>query len=118
MNAPKTDGRQIIPEKSGRPVSSFRLSKSKLGAFEHCSKRLWLQAHRREVAIIDHRTQMLFATGHRLGELAREQVPNGILLDTDPRRIDEALQETKTILDGPWDRPVFEAALLAQKPHP
>lgn len=94
---------------TGRPWP--RLSKSKIAAFEHCAKRMWLGIYRRELAVIDARTQLLFATGHRFGELVRERVPNGILLDTDPRRVDDAIAETKSILAGPWNRPIFEAAL-------
>ena len=88
----------------------FRLSKSKLASFEHCAKRLWLQVHRRDLAVIDPRTEALFAAGHRLGELAREQVPNGILLDSDPLKVDEALEHTANLLKGPWIRPLFEPA--------
>lgn len=72
---------------------------------------MWLGIYRRDLAVIDARTQMLFSIGHRFGELVREQVPNGILLDTDPRLIDEAIGETRSILAGPWTRPIFEAAL-------
>jgi CRISPR/Cas system-associated exonuclease Cas4 (RecB family) len=91
--------------------TSIRLSKSKIATFEHCPKRLWLQIHRRHLGITDPRTELLFSTGHRLGELAREQVANGILLDTNPRNVDAALAETRLILKGPWTRPIFEAAL-------
>jgi len=72
---------------------------------------MWLGIYRRDLAIIDPRTELLFAIGHRFGELAREQVPNGILLDTDPKHVDEAVAETRSILAGPWTRPIFEAAL-------
>ena len=72
---------------------------------------MWLGIYRRELAVIDARTQLLFATGHRFGELVRERVPNGILLDTDPRRVDDAIAQTKSLLAGPWNRPIFEAAL-------
>ncbi|GAA4025275.1 hypothetical protein GCM10022280_27680 [Sphingomonas swuensis] len=88
-----------------------RLSKSKIATFEHCARRLWLSVYRRDLAKIDPPTELLFAIGHRFGELVREQVPNGILLDTDPRRVDDAIAETKAILSGPWNRPIFEAAL-------
>lgn len=100
------------PAKLGRERPRVRLSKSRIAAFEHCPKRLWLQVHKRELAVVDARTRMLFATGHRLGELARQQVANGILLETDPRRIDAAIEETRSILNGPWTRPIFEAALI------
>ena len=93
------------------PYTVVRLSKSRIATFEHCSRRLWLSVHRRDLAVIDPGTEYIFALGHRFGELARDQVPNGILLDTDPGRIEEAIEETKAILAGPWTRPIFEAAL-------
>jgi hypothetical protein len=88
----------------------LRLSKSKIASFEHCPKRLWLQAHRREVGSVDQRTQALFSAGHGVGELARDQLPNGILVHEDHRDVEGAIAHTKALLSGPWDRPIFEAA--------
>jgi CRISPR/Cas system-associated exonuclease Cas4 (RecB family) len=110
MSNAQSEGTPVRPKAERWP----RLSKSKIAAFEHCPKRLWLQIYRREVGKIDPRTKQLFANGHRLGELARLQLPNGILLDTDPQRVDEAIEETTAILRGSWDRPIFEAALRYQ----
>lgn len=88
----------------------LRLSKSKVAAFEHCPKRLWLQVHRREVGSVEQRTQALFAAGHGVGELARDQLPSGILVHEDHRNVEGAIAHTKALLSGPWDRPIFEAA--------
>lgn len=88
----------------------LRLSKSKVAAFEHCPKRLWLQVHRREVGSVDQRTQALFAAGHGVGALAREQLPNGHLVHEDHRNVEGAIAHTKALLSGPCDRPIFEAA--------
>lgn len=90
--------------------SKYRLSKSKIAAFEHCSKRLWLQVHKRQLGVIDERTQASFVTGHRFGELARDHVPDGTLIDSDPRRVDQALEETTAMLANGWNKPIFEAA--------
>lgn len=91
---------------------TLRLSKSKLAAFQHCPKRLWLQVHRRDVAVIDRWTRLLFEAGHRVGELARLQVANGILIDPDPRNVDAAIAETQHLLQAGFPRPLFEAAFI------
>lgn len=91
-------------------AGSWRLSKSKLTTFQHCARRLWLQVHRREVGVVDRRTELLFDTGHRVGEVARFQVPNGILIDPDPRHLVEALVETSEALQR--RRPLFEPAFM------
>ena len=52
-----------------------RLSKSKLLSFLQCRKRLWLEAHRPELAQITAARQALFDTGHRVGEVARRRQP-------------------------------------------
>jgi hypothetical protein len=89
---------------------SFRLSKSKLTSFQHCARRLWLQVHRREVGVTDPWTKRLFETGHRIGELARLQVPNGILIDPAPRNLVAAFVETGQALQH--RRPLFEPAFI------
>lgn len=90
----------------------WRLSKSKLSTFQHCPRRLWLQVHRRELAIIDSWSQRLFESGHRIGELARFQVPNGILIDPDPQHLIGALAATSEALQQ--GRPLFEPAFMRE----
>lgn len=104
---PRCRDRLAYERESGQ---GWRLSKSKLTSFQHCARRLWLQVHRREAAVIDSWTQRLFETGHRVGELARCQVPNGILIDPDPRNLVAALAETKQALQQ--RRPLFEPAFV------
>lgn len=89
-----------------------RLSKSKLTTYRHCAKRLWLQVYRRDLGEIDARTRQVFEAGHRVGELARLQVPNGILIDADPRNLALAIAETQCAL--PLRRPLFEPAFFHQ----
>ncbi|HJS21149.1 MAG TPA: DUF2779 domain-containing protein [Steroidobacteraceae bacterium] len=52
-------------------MAASRLSKSRLLSFLQCPKRLWLEAHRPELAQITAARQALFDTGHRVGEVAR-----------------------------------------------
>lgn len=91
----------------------FRLSKSKVAAFEHCAKRLWLQVHRRDLARVDARTLDLFRWGHRVGELARDQLPAGAMVDAEPD-ISAALARTRELIDGGWTEPIFEATFQHQ----
>ena len=90
----------------------WRLSKSKLTTFQHCPRRLWLQVHRRELAVIDSRTRDLFEAGHRIGELARFQIPHGMLIDPDPQHLVGALVETAEALSQ--RRPLFEPAFIRE----
>jgi hypothetical protein len=48
-----------------------RLSKSKLVAALQCDRRLWLAVNRPDLEQVDAQTQAIFATGHRVGEVAR-----------------------------------------------
>ena len=63
-------------------TTPVRLSKSKLAAFEHCPKRLWLQVHRRDTAKFDDATLARFQFGHDVGKKARFLVPDGVLVET------------------------------------
>ena len=58
---------------------TYRLSKSKyLSAFQ-CHKRLWLEFHDPEKATpVSEVQQAIFNQGHYVGEIAREQYPDGI----------------------------------------
>ncbi|WP_131623702.1 hypothetical protein [Parafrankia sp. BMG5.11] len=89
---------------------SIRLSKSKIAAFQHCPRRLWLQVHRRHLAQFDEQTLALFTCGHQVGELARLRYRNGILVTEDHRNVVGALVRTKQLLDAQNHRPIFEAA--------
>ena len=90
----------------------WRLSKSKLTTFQHCARRLWLQVHRRDLAAVDGWPKSLFKAGHRIGELARLQVPNGILINPDPQQLATAILQTEQLLAQ--GRPLFEAAFVRE----
>ena len=92
------------------PQRSWRLSKSKIAAFEHCARRLWLQVHRPELAKVDARTLALFDAGHRVGELARLRHSDGILVCEGHKEIVAALARTQVLVRAPDRRPIFEAA--------
>jgi hypothetical protein len=93
---------------SHTPDTKYRLSKSKIAAFEHCPKRLWLQIHHRELGKFDAATLARFRFGHEVGERARFVVPDGILVDPLPD-IPAALARTAELLTLVPPRPIFEA---------
>lgn len=91
---------------------SVRLSKSKLIAFRQCPKRFWLEINRPELRQDDAGAEQRFAAGHQVGDLARAQYPDGILIapDNDLRR---ALEETKALISAAPGKTLFEATFQA-----
>jgi CRISPR/Cas system-associated exonuclease Cas4 (RecB family) len=86
---------------------TFGLSKSRISAFEQCPRRLWQQAHARERSEIDTSTQMSFAAGNAVGDLACSQVKDGIMVEAHPD-LQAALARTADLVAAA-DRPIFEA---------
>jgi hypothetical protein len=89
-------------------ANKYRLSKSKIAAFEHCPRRLWLQIHRRDAGRFDAETLARFQFGHDVGNRARFVVPNGVMIEAEPD-IQAALDRTAELMAlGPVS-PIFEA---------
>ena len=86
----------------------YRLSKSKIAAFEHCPRRLWLQIHHREVGHFDSDTLARFRIGHEVGRLATVAMPDGVLVEAEPN-IEAALVRTTQLIAHDASRPIFEA---------
>ena len=89
-------------------ATKYRLSKSKIAAFEHCPKRLWLQIHRRHVGRFDPDTLARFQFGHDVGERARFVLPDGILVDDQPD-MQAAVDRTRDLIARGPLQPIFEA---------
>lgn len=89
-------------------MKPHRLSKSRMISGIQCEKRLWLETHRRDLLEVSPAQQMLFDTGHRVGEVAQSLFPGGWLVrhDTD---LAEAIRETHDVLNTEPERPIFEA---------
>lgn len=87
-----------------------RLSKSKIAAFEHCPRRLWLQVHRRDLAKFDEATLARFQCGHYVGELARRRYAQGYLVAEDHLQVPAAIARTQDLLSANSPLPIFEAA--------
>lgn len=80
---------------------SVTLSKSKYLVGTQCPKRLWLEAHRRDLQPPTSPAQeRVFTAGHEVGRLARERFPGGILIEEDPLRWRDAVVATKKALDS------------------
>jgi hypothetical protein len=86
----------------------YGLSKSKIAAFEQCPKRLWLEVHRPEEAVIDEDMQARFDIGHAVGELACACCPGGIMIEPDPD-MNAAIDCTTELIAAGTTSPLFEA---------
>ena len=79
-----------------------RLSKSRYLSGLQCPKRLYLEIHAREMATpFDEGTQAILDAGTRVGELARERYPGGILVDVEYFKVEEGLARTAALLADP-----------------
>ncbi len=88
-----------------------RLSKTRLLSYLQCPKRLWLEKHRPELAIVDDATQAAFETGHAVGAVAHriyDPAGTGIHVSAE-RGMGEALRSTAMLLAAPAAGPLFEA---------
>lgn len=86
------------------------LSKSNIAMFEQCQKRLWLSAHRPELAQQDNSAETRFATDHQIRMLARALLPTGTMVAAGANP-SEALETTRMLLEVRPERPIFEATL-------
>lgn len=103
--------RKTTPVESTAMISSPRrhgLSKSRITAFEQCPRKLWLSVHRPELAAVDGAAQARFATGNRVGEVACQLYPDGVMIDAEPD-LAAALGKTAQLINDGFRGPVFEA---------
>ena len=61
------------------------LSKSKIIAFRQCPKRLWLELHRPELRD-DSASQIVFAIGNQVGDVAQTDLRHRRKRETDRRQ--------------------------------
>jgi hypothetical protein len=89
------------------------LSKSRLKRGLQCSKSLYLTLFKKELEPeVNAATQLNFDEGNEVGELARKQFPNGVLIGFQPWERDEACEATRqAIVSGATE--IFEAAFSA-----
>jgi CRISPR/Cas system-associated exonuclease Cas4 (RecB family) len=92
-----------------------RLSKSRYMAGLQCPKRLYLEIHARDLAAeFDAGTQAVLDAGTRVGELARNRYPGGVLVDVEHFKVAEGLARTMAILADPAVAVVYEGFIQFQ----
>ena len=86
------------------------LSKSKLISAWQCPKRLHLEIHHPEYAEVSARTEALFAVGNRVGGISQQLygTPESVEIPFN-RKMSLMVQQTKELIDGGADFPIFEA---------
>ncbi len=89
------------------------LSKSRYISGLKCPKMLWWMVHEPNAPELqgDDGLQVMFARGHRIGELARARVPGGILVDVPHHELEKRVAATaKALAEGA--RAVYEASFF------
>lgn len=77
------------------------LSKSRFQSGRQCHKRLWLEIHRRDLAVWSNSAQARFDEGTRFGELSRELLGDGVLVDAEYYEPQKAIEQTQAALSKP-----------------
>jgi len=107
---------------AGAPVGVFvkfngerhavHLSKSRIQSGRQCRKRLWLELHEPDAAQWGDAARMRLDEGTAFGELARDLLGGGLLIEADHFHVREALAETAAALACPRKEVprLFEAA--------
>lgn len=91
------------------------LSKSRILAYRQCPRRLWLEIHHPELREDSEAAHARFATGHQVGEIARQLYDpeqRGILIDPRAEGFDAALARSAALLQTA--QPIFEAGFRAE----
>ena len=86
------------------------LSKSRLISAWQCPKRLHLEKHRPDLAVVSARTRALWATGHRVGYIAQRLYGTAESVEIEfDKRVGLMLRKTRDLIDAGADYPLFEA---------
>lgn len=90
----------------------MRFSKSKYLSGLQCHKRLWLEIHKPELAPPPPPGQQrIFDQGTAVGEMAREEFPDGVLIEADHLNIPVAIKQTEEALANSKDI-IFESCFI------
>lgn len=84
------------------------LSKSRITAYEQCPRLLWLEVHRRELAVYNEGTEARFTAGDEVGAEACRQRPGGLMISAD-NGLQSAIEATRQAIAIDLHRPIFEA---------
>lgn len=90
------------------------ISKSRYCSGLQCLRKLWWEVHEPEAPELqpDARLRLVFDSGHRVGELARERFPGGVLVEHEPWQVAERVASTEAALRGGAPA-IFEASFAA-----
>ncbi len=92
-----------------------RLSKSRFLSGSQCHLRLWHDFRAPHLAAeTSDALQAIFDTGHEVGELACRRYPGGRFVAQDHQHVEEALEETRRIIEQGVAPALFEAAFEYQ----
>jgi len=93
-----------------------RLSKSKIMSSLQCLKKVYLEVHRRDLIQHSASTLAAFALGNSVGDIAIEIYGKGEgeFIPYEGGSLSPAIRQTKTLMDGMFRGPVFEATLQYQ----
>ena len=93
-----------------------RLSKSRYLAGLQCPKRLYLEIHARDLATpFDEGTQAVLDAGTRVGALARERYPGGVLVDVEHYKAAEGIARTAALLVDPAVAVLYEGFIVCDE---
>lgn len=92
----------------------MQLSKSKFISGLQCDKRLWLSVHEKDAPElqVDPGLQAIFDHGTHVGELARQHIPGGVLIDLPHYEVRERVAATERALES-GAKVIYEASFLA-----
>jgi len=115
MNATVRRTKPAAPGNKPKPATP-RLSKSRIQSGRQCHKRLWLEIHQPDAIQWDDSAQARLDQGTAFGELARDLLGGGLLIEADHRHFDQALAQTRDALSCSRSRlpRLFEAAFEFQ----
>ena len=89
------------------------LSKSQYLRGLQCHKALWLYRHRHDLmAPIDAHREALFASGHQVGELAKERFPGGIEIEFERGNFDVMAARTAAAIEA-GETVIYEATFIS-----
>ncbi len=91
---------------------SAHLTKTRFAAGDQCVLRLYNDVYHRDLAApYSECTKARFEVGIRVGELARQRYPDGVLVGHEPWERAAALADTERLMADPTVPAIFEAAI-------
>lgn len=106
----------LSSDRSSSSLATIRLSKSKFLSGLQCHKRLYLEIYAPDSATQpDPSTQAILDMGTEVGELARQRVAGGVLVDVGHRHPTEAVRRTSELINDPTVPAIYEGAFFHEQ---